>query len=321
MVHARVLVIGGTGFVGSQIAGKLCAMNRRVVVPTRRSERARHLQPLPTVDIVEANVHDDAQLRRLMDGVDAVINLVGVLHGRTAAPWGAEFEAAHVRLPARIVSACAQAGVRRLLHMSALGVQAGGEQSLPSMYLRSKAAGERTVREARALDWTIFRPSVVFGPHDAFLNLFAALQAWLPLMALARAHARFQPVFVSDVAQAFANALDARSTFGGCYELAGPEVFTLRELVALAGQYSGHRRPILALPDALGRLQAAALEFAPGPTLMSRDNFDSMAIDNVASAPIAAELGVVPTPLAAVAPTWLRRGAARYGNERMRARR
>ena len=321
MVHARVLLIGGSGFIGSRIAARLCALNRRVVVPTRRSERGRDLQPLPTVEIVEADVHDDAQLRRLMLGVDAVINLVGILHGRTGSPWGPEFEAAHVRLPARIVSACADAGVRRLLHMSALGVQAGGEQSLPSMYLRSKAAGEQTVREARALDWTIFRPSVVFGPHDAFLNLFAGLQTWLPLMALARAHARFQPVFVGDVAQAFANALDARSTFGGCYELAGPEVFTLRELVALAGQYSGHRRPILALPDALGRLQAAALEFAPGPTLMSRDNFDSMAIDNVASGPIAPELGLTPTPLAAIAPAYLRRGPARFGRERARARR
>ncbi|RPH65872.1 MAG: complex I NDUFA9 subunit family protein [Burkholderiales bacterium] len=321
MVHERVLLIGGAGFIGSQIAGRLATRNRRVIVPTRRHERARHLLPLPTVEVVEADVHSDEQLVGLMAEADAVVNLIGVLHGRTGSPWGPEFEAAHVRLPARIVSACAEAGVRRLLHMSALGVQAGGEQSLPSMYLRSKAAGERQVREARALDWTIFRPSVVFGPNDRFLNLFARLQAWLPLMALGRADARFQPVYVGDVADAFVNALDAPATFGGCYELAGPDVFTLRELVALAGQYSGHRRPIVALPDALGRLQAAVLEFAPGPTLMSRDNFDSMAIDNVASGPIAVELGVVPTPLAAVAPSYLRRGPARYGDERTRAHR
>jgi len=321
MAHARVLLIGGAGFIGSQIAARLGAANRRILVPTRRYERARHLLPLPTVEVVEADVNDDAQPRRLASGVDAVINLVGILHGRRGSPWGPEFEAAHVRLPARIAAACADAGVRRLLHMSALGVQAGGEQSLPSMYLRSKAAGERAVREAGALDCTIFRPSVVFGPHDSFLNLFARLQAWLPVMALGRADARFQPVFVGDVAQAFANALDAPSTHGRCYELAGPDVLTLRELVALAGRLAGHPRPVLALPDALGRLQAAALEFAPGPTLMSRDNFDSMEIANVASGPIAAELGVEPTPLAAVAPSYLLRGPARYGGERMRARR
>ena len=321
MAHARVLLIGGAGFIGSQIAARLSAANRRVVVPTRRHERARHLLPLPTVEVVEADVNDDAQLRRLAGDVDAVINLVGILHGRRGAPWGPEFEAAHVRLPARIASACTAAGVRRLLHMSALGVQAGGEQTLPSMYLRSKAAGERAVRETGALDWTIFRPSVVFGPHDRFLNLFARLQAWLPAMALGRADARFQPVFVGDVAQAFAHALDAPSTHGRCYELAGPDVFTLRELVALAGRLAGHPRPVFGLPDALGRLQAAVLEFAPGPTLMSRDNFDSMAIDNVASGPIATELGVDPTPLGAVAPSYLLRAPARYGVERMRARR
>ena len=321
MAHPCVLLVGGTGFIGSQIAGRLAAGNRRVLVPTRRYERARHLLPLPTVEVVEADVHDDGELRRLTASVDAVINLVGILHGRRGSPWGPEFDKAHVRLPARIAAACTDSGVRRLLHMSALGVQAGSEQSAPSMYLRSKAAGERAVREARALDWTIFRPSVVFGAGARFLNLFARLQAWLPVMALARAGARFQPVFVGDVARAFVDALDAPATHGGCYELAGPDVFTLRELVALAGRHAGHERPIVALPDSLGRLQATMLEFAPGPTLMSRDNFDSMAIDNVASGPIAPELGLTPTPLAAIAPAYLRRDPARFGRERARARR
>lgn len=321
MAHARVLLVGGTGFIGSQIASRLAAGSRRVLVPTRRYERARHLLPLPTVEVVEADVHDDGQLRRLTASVDAVINLVGILHGRRGSPWGPDFDEAHVRLPARIAAACADAGVRRLLHMSALGVQAGSERSAPSMYLRSKAAGEQAVRDAHALDWTIFRPSVVFGPDDRFLNLFARLQAWLPMMALARAGARFQPVFVGDVARAFVDALDAPATRGGCYELAGPDIFTLRELVALAGRHAGHERPILALPDGLGRLQAMLLELAPGPTLMSRDNFDSMAIDNVASGPIAPELGLTPTPLAAIAPAYLRRGPARFGRERARARR
>ncbi|GMV01984.1 MAG: complex I NDUFA9 subunit family protein [Burkholderiaceae bacterium] len=321
MAHARILLIGGSGFIGSQVAARLAASGRRVTVPTRRYERARHLLPLPTVEVRVADVHDDAQLGRLVAQADAVVNLVGILHDRRGTPWGAGFEQAHVRLPARIAAACAASGVRRLLHMSALGVREDGEQSLPSMYLRSKAAGERVVRAAPALDWTIFRPSVVYGPGDRFLNLFARLQAWLPVMPLGRADARFQPVFVGDVAQAFVNALDGPVTHGRCYELAGPEVFTLRQLVALAGVHGGHRRPIVALPDALGRLQAALLEFAPGPTLMSRDNFDSMSIDNVASGPIAAELDLTPTPLGAIAPAYLRRGPAPFGIERMRARR
>ncbi len=321
MAHARILLIGGSGFIGSQLAARLAAAGRQVTVPTRRYERARHLLPLPTVQVVEADVHDEPQLHRLVAQADAVINLVGILHDGRGSPWGTGFDAAHVRLPAKVAAACGHYGVRRLLHMSALGVREGGEQALPSMYLRSKAAGERAVREGSAPDWTIFRPSVVFGPGDRFLNLFARLQAWLPLMALGRAQARFQPVYVGDVAQAFADALDRPATYRGCYELAGPEVFTLRELVALAGRLCGHRRPIVVLPDGPARLQAALLEFAPGPTLMSRDNFDSMAIDNVATGPIAPELGVAPTPLGAIAPSYLRRGPARFGIERARARR
>ncbi len=321
MAHARILLIGGSGFIGTQLAARLAAAGKRVTVPTRRHERARHLLPLPTVDVVEADVHDEAQLRQLVAQADAVVNLAGILHDRRGSPWGPGFDVAHVRLPAKIAAACGHCGVRRLLHMSALGAHEDGEQSLPSMYLRSKSAGERAVREGAAPDWTIFRPSVVFGPGDRFLNLFAQLQAWLPAIPLGRAEARLQPVFVGDVAQAFVNALDLPATHRGCYELAGPEVFTLRELVALAGRHCGHRRPIIALPDAAGRLQAALLEFAPGPTLMSRDNFDSMAIDNVASGLVAPELGLALTPLGAIAPSYLRRGPARLGIERMRARR
>jgi len=325
MKHERILVIGGTGFIGRHLAALLAAGGRDVIVPTRRRARGRDLLLLPTVDVVEADVGDDAALARLVARADAVVNLVGILHGRRGAPWGPEFERLHVRLPARLARACAAAGVRRLLHISALGVRDGGESDLPSMYLRSKAAGERALREAASaagatagLAWTIFRPSVVFGPDDRLLNLFAKLQAWLPLMLLARANARLQPVYVGDVARALVNALDAPATHGRIYELAGSEIFTLRELVALAGRLSGHRRPIIALPDALGRLQAALLEFAPGPTLMSRDNFDSLSVDNVASGPIAPELGITPAGPAELAPAWFRHDE-RLGIWRMRA--
>lgn len=315
----RVLVLGGSGFIGRRIVARLAALSRRVVVPTRRRERVRNLLPLPSVEVVQADVHDDAQLASLVTGADAVINLVGILHGRRGSPWGPDFDKAHVRLPARVIEAARKTGVRRVLHMSALGVRADGERTLPSMYLRSKAAGEVVVRQADDLQWTIFRPSVVFGPDDSFLNTFARLQRWLPFIAIARADARFQPVFVGDVAGAFVNALDTPETASRCFELAGPQTFTLRELVTLAGRLSGHPRPVIALPDSLGRIQAALLESAPGPTLMSRDNFDSLSVENVASAPIDPMLRVVPTPLGAIAPSYLDDRPARFGEERKRA--
>ena len=320
MLHSSVLVMGGSGFIGGHLVAELAAGGRRVLVPTRNPMgAARRLLPLPTVEVIEADIHRDEELRPMIAGVEAVINLVGILHGRQGRPWGPEFESAHVRLPERVASACAAARVPRLLHMSALGVVEGGESSAPSMYLRSKAAGERKVRESGLPGWTIMRPSVVFGPDDRFLNLFASLQRRLPVLAVGRAEARFQPVYVADVAAAFVSALDTPQTHHRCYELAGPEVFTLRELIGIAGDLAGRRRPVIGLPDGLGRLQASLLEHLPGRTLMSRDNFDSMSIDNVASKPTAAELQLHPSSIAAVAPQWNTGRNARVGEARMRA--
>ena len=297
-----VLLIGGSGFIGTHIAARLADAGYRVLVPTRRYARARHLLVLPTVQIVEADVYDGAQLDRLLQGCDAVINLVGVLHSRPGQPWGPAFERAHVELPRRIAQACLRNGVRRVLHMCALGAAADA----PSMYQRSKAEGEK-IMCASGLDVTSFRPSVVFGADDAFLNLFAQLQRWLPVMALGGADAKFQPVCVDDVADAFVRALDDRASIGHTYELVGPHVYTLRELVRLAGVYSGHPRPIIALPDALARLQAAMFEFLPGEPLMSRDNIDSMKADNVASGRYPLPPHWHPLPLEAVAPDYLAR--------------
>jgi len=320
MKSNRILVVGGSGFVGRHVVARLSAQNRRVVVPTRRLERARHLMPLPTVDVTTGSVADDAGVDALLAGCDALINLAGILHGSAGDPYGPEFAQAHVELPRRLAQACVRNGVRRFVHVSALGVPQADGAVAPSMYLRSKADGERAVRETAGLDWTIFRPSVVFGPEDGFLNMFARMQRLLPVVPLARAGTRFQPVYVGDVAQAIVNALDDRATFGGTYELAGPEVFTLEELVRLAGRWCGHPRPVWRLPYTLGQIQAAVLGSMPGPTLMSPDNFDSMSVDNVASGPIAPELGIVPTPIAAVAPAYLAR-RSRYNEERARAHR
>jgi NADH dehydrogenase len=297
-----VLVLGGSGFIGGHLLAKLAETEWRVIVVTRHYERARHLIEVPSVDdIVEADVHDDASLHRLVQGHDAVINLVGILHSRPGTPYGPEFAKAHVELPRRIAQACAAHGVRRLLHMSALGAA----PDAPSMYLRSKADGERAARSQPDVGVTIFRPAVVFGDGDHFLNMFAGLEKFLPLVPLAGADARFQPIHVEDVAQAIVNALLNERTIGKIYELAGPSVYRLRDLVKLAGMYSGHARPVIGLPESLARLQAMLLEHLPGEPMLTRDNLDSMKVDNVAAAPIDPELGIEPTSLEAVAPYYL----------------
>jgi NADH dehydrogenase len=297
MAKETILILGGTGFIGRHIVNRLTAEGYRVRVPTRRLARARPLLPLPTVEIVECDINDRATLERLLVGAQAVINLVGVLHSRSGDPWGPQFEAAHVALPRNLIAACRVKGVERLLHMSALGT--GSPPPLPSMYLRSKAEGERLVRES-GLAWTVFRPSVVFGADDRFLNLFATLQGLAPVVPLAGADTRFQPIWVGDVAQAFVNAITQPQTIGKVYELGGPQVLRLRDLVRLAGRLRrGRARPVIGLPDWLGRLQAHLMAALPGPTLMSPDNLDSMQIDSVTSGPIAPELGITPTGIEA----------------------
>ena len=303
MKHESILVIGGSGFIGSHIVAGLSASGRRVIVPTRRLARARHLWVLPTVQVVEADVFDRECLDTLLAQADAVINLVGVLHSRPGRPWGPAFERAHVELPRRIVAACERQAVTRCLHMCALGADIQGL----SMYQRSKAAGERIMLDAPALQVTSFRPSVVFGPEDNFLNMFAKLQSLLPVLALGGLHAKFQPVYVGDVARAFISALDDPYTIGKVYELVGPQVYSMKELLHLAGVYSGHPRPVIGLPDSLARLQAFFLEHMPGGPLMSRDNLDSMTSDNVASGRYPVPAGWRPTPLEAVAPDYLAR--------------
>lgn len=289
----RVCVVGGSGFVGRHLLEALCAARYLVTVPTRSRERAKASVLLPTVDVVDANVHDPAVLAKQFEDADAVINLVGVLHNGRG---NGGFEAAHVGLTRKVIAACMQSGVRRYIHMSALGADIDG----PSLYQRSKGAAEKLVRDSQ-LAWTIFRPSVIFGCDDSFLNMFARLNAMLPVIFLAKADARFQPVFVEDVAAAFARSIDDVSTVGHSYDLGGPRVHTLREMVALVGRLTGHPRPIIGLPDSLSYLQACVLELLPGP-LMSRDNVRSMQVDNVTTQPF--PFGIEPVGLEAAAATW-----------------
>ncbi|MEW6291887.1 MAG: complex I NDUFA9 subunit family protein [Pseudomonadota bacterium] len=289
------LLIGGTGFLGSAIARRLAcrpaSADFRLTLPTRRRERAKHLTTLPTASVVEANVHDEAVLAELMTGQDLVISLVGILKG--------DFQRAHVELPGKIARAAAAAGIPRLIHISALAAAADA----PSKYLRSKAAGETAVKAAYPAA-TIFQPSVIFGRGDSFLTLFAGLLAVAPVVPLACPGARFQPVWVEDVATAVVACLDHPESQGQTYPLCGPREYTLRELVATTGQLSGHPRPIIGLPLALSYLQALMMEFVPGGP-MTRDNVRSMQVPNVCPAGCTLPFGLAATPLEAVAPGYL----------------
>lgn len=313
----RLLILGGTGFVGRALCAQLAQRHpdTEVVVPTRHTGQRRNLLALPDVQLVQADIHDEAALARLLQGCDAAVSLVGILHGDEA-----RFKRVHAELPRKLVHACRVAGVRRIVHVSALGAA----PDAPSRYLRSKAAGEAALLTS-GLDVTILRPSVIFGEEDQFLNMFARLQAWAPVMPLAGAHARFQPVWVHDVARALLASLEDRRTIGQTYELAGPRVYTLAELVQLAGRACGRERMVIPLPDAVGRLQAGFMQLLPGEPLMSGDNLDSMKVDNVAGGklPGLQDLGIQPAAVSAIAPEYLTayHGCQRLDLLRARARR
>ncbi len=297
----KILVLGGTGFIGRHLCEKLVAMQWRVTLPTRRAENAKHLQTLPFLSVLQADVHDEATLAKLVAGHDAVVNLVAILHGDEAA-----FNRAHVELPQKLARACTQAGVKRVVHVSALGAALDA----PSMYQRSKARGEQVLKSAQ-LDLTVLRPSVVFGAEDKFLNTFAKLQRVFPFVPLAGASTRFQPVWVEDVASAIVACLQDTASISKTYDLCGPEVFTLKQLVQLAAQLSGinhgRGRPVFGLPTSLGRIQAALMSLAPGEPLMSRDNLDSMSVDNVTDSKLPGlnALGITAASLLAIGPDYL----------------
>ncbi len=300
----KVLLLGGSGFVGTYIVNRLSQRGVVVTIPTRRRERTKALIIQPNVEMPEVNIHSEEALVELMKGKDVVINLVGILHSRDVVlPYSKDFAEAHVELPKKIVAACKQAGVRRLVHMSALGADPKG----PSEYLCSKGDGEAVVMAAQgALDVTVFRPSVMFGLGDSFLSMFAGVLRKLPFFPLGFGQARFQPVWVADVADAFVDSLGNPATFGQAYDLVGPKVYTLRELVDYTAELVGSTARVVPLSEGWAYLQAGLMWLSPKP-LMSPDNLRSMEVDSVCDGNCNLPPNWRPTALESIAPTYVAR--------------
>ncbi len=298
----KVLLLRGSGFVGTYIANRLSQRGVEVTIPTRRRERTKALIIQPNVEMPEININAEGALVELMRGKDVVINLVGVLHSRDVQlPYSKDFAEAHVELPKKIVAACKQAGVRRLLHMSALGAIPKG----PSEYLCSKGDGEAVVMAAQGdLDVTVFRPSVIFGLGDSFLSMFAGVLRKLPFFPLGFGHARFQPVWVADVADAFVDSMGNPDTFGQAYDLVGPRIYTLRELVDYTARLVGSTARVIPLSEGWAYLQAGLMWLSPKP-LMSPDNLRSMQVDSVCDGKCNLPANWRPTALEAIAPTYV----------------
>ena len=293
----RALVLGASGFVGRSVCAHLATKGVAVRALTRSTLKARPLQVFADLEIVSGSPHDDDDLASALDGVDAAVNLVGILHQSRREP----FERVHVDLPRRLARACRAAGVGRLVQMSALNASSRG----PSEYLRSRGRGEEAiVQEGAGLAVTVFRPSVIFGEDDSFLNLFAALVKPFPVVPLAGARTRFQPVWVEDVARAVAASLDDRRCFGKSYDLCGPGTYTLEQIVRYVAGLQGRRRLVVGLPAWAALAQAYVLEHLPGP-LMTRDNLASMKADSVCACPFPADFGFAPAAMESIVPAYM----------------
>ena len=295
-----IVVLGGTGFLGTRLVARLIKDGHQVTVLSRDREQHKHLLVLPGLTLKNCDVYNEAQLSEHFRGKDVVINLVGILNERGFG--GAGFRRAHTELTRCVLLAARSAGVTRLLQVSALKAAVDA----PSYYLRSKGEAEQLIRDSSfTLDWTILKPSVMFGPGDSFLNRFAGLLAAVPLIfPLAKPNARFQPVLVDDVIEALLRCLHGGTSNRQTYELGGPQIYSLREIVGLVAKLTGQRRWIVGLPDAVARLQALAMDFVPGRPFSS-DNYRSLTVDSVCSEDGFAKLGLKPQSMVASARQYL----------------
>lgn len=286
----NIALIGGSGFVGSNLLPALTARGHHCIVLTRDPERCRPLQLVQGVQLRRANPYDAEDLQKALEGVDAVVNLVGILNERGRSGKG--FHKAHVALTESLITASKGAGVKRILYVSALN--ADSQNPKASHYLRTKGEAEDLLR-ASGLQFTIVQPSVIFGVDDSFFNRFAGLLRFIPLLPLACPGARMQPVWVGDVAEAIATALDSREAVGQTYALVGPKQASLLQLVRFTASAMGKKRLVIGLPDALSRLQGLVFDFVPGKPFSS-DNYRSLQIDNVSAHNALPQLGIEPLP-------------------------
>lgn len=295
LTSKQLVVLGGSGFVGSHLLPRLIRDGHRIVLLSRNREQRRALGVLPGVSIHSVDVYDANALRRQFEGADAVINLVGILNA-----FGEQtFQRAHVDLTQRVLGACQAAGVSRLHHMSALKAGQGLSQ-----YLKSKGEAEAQVRNS-SVDWTIYQPSVMFGADGGLVSRFATLLRQFPVLPLARAPSKMAPTWAGDVAEAMARCIgDDKLGIDRSFELYGPDVLTLGEIVHMIRDAMGVRTPIVALPDSLGRLQAQVAQMLPGKPF-SMDNFRSLRTDSVGKVDGYAALDITPQPLAAWLPVLL----------------
>jgi NADH dehydrogenase len=305
-IHDRTItVFGGTGFIGRYVVKRLAQQGWVVRVAVRHRNQDRKLKPLGNVGQivgVRCRVQSDEDVRRALEGADAAINLVGILYEK----GGQTFEAVHYEAAKRIAETAAELGLESLVHMSALGAS----EKSPSEYARSKAAGEKAVRKAFPKA-AIVRPSVVFGREDSFLNLFAAMARLAPALPLiGGGKTRFQPVYVTDVADAIFKALIDPHCWGETYELGGPKVYTFKELMEYLLAQIGRRRLLVPVPFWLAEIQGSVLELLPDPPL-TRDQVELLKSDNVLrkskSVKTLADLGIEPHHLEMMAPTYLDR--------------
>jgi len=301
MAKKRICILGGSGFVGRHLCALLARERHHIRVLTRRWLKARNLLVYPTLELVETDVHFASKLSVHFRDCDAVVNLVGILNEGSSE--SERFETAHAALPEKVVEACQFNRVPRLLHMSALNAA----YDAPSKYLRTKAAGEDAAHagSASGIHVTSFQPSVIFGLDDDFFNRFAKLLSISPLIfPLACPGSRFAPVHVEDVARAFVDALDDKTTYGKRFQLCGPRDYSLLELVEYTARTAGIRRAVIELGEELSKLQALVLERLPGKPF-SYDNYRSLQVDSVCSCNGLEQFGISPASIEAIVPRYL----------------
>ena len=313
-----VCVLGGSGFVGRSLCNQLVRNGYSVRVPTRNRARRRDLLVLPGVDLVAADIHAAGALGALLDGCDAGVNLVGILNER--AHDGSGFKSVHVDLVERLAHACQDVGVTRLIHVSAL--KANAERG-PSHYLRTKGQAEGLLRRLCGDDvkFTIFRPSVIFGPDDSFINRFAALLRRVPLLPVPQLGARFAPVYVEDVAAAIVKALEDSSTHNQTYELCGPDIYTLGEILQFVLRQLEIRRWVVPVPLFIARVQAWIADYLVPGKPFSLDNLRSLYVASVCSENGFAALGIEPKPMHAIVPSYIGHDLPRLAKLRQTTRR